>query len=126
MNHVEWSDVIIIGPGLGSDSETAKLVLKLVKNAGQTWGGHKLTYTDVYDMSKEGKLRLKIIEAGKDFAEAEVVIGGRISDHKGVNIPNAALPISSLSYLPAVKIAVFPAISPIDRMTGKIPELSFT
>jgi len=32
MNHVEWSDVIIIGPGLGSDSETAKLVLKLVKN----------------------------------------------------------------------------------------------
>ncbi len=35
-------------------------VLKLVKNAGQTWAGHKLTYTDVYDMSKEGKLRLKI------------------------------------------------------------------
>ena len=32
MNHVEWSDVIIIGPGLGSDSETAKLVLKLIKN----------------------------------------------------------------------------------------------
>ena len=45
----------------------------------------------------DGKLRLKIIQAGKDFAEAEVVIGGRISDHKGVNIPNAALPISSLS-----------------------------
>ena len=35
-------------------------VLELVKKAGQTWGGHKLTYTDVYDMSKEGKLRLKI------------------------------------------------------------------
>ena len=35
-------------------------VLKLVKNAGQTWAGHKLTYADVYDMSKEGKLRLKI------------------------------------------------------------------
>ena len=45
----------------------------------------------------DGKLRLKIIKAGKDFAEAEVVVGGRISDHKGVNIPNAVLPISSLS-----------------------------
>ena len=45
----------------------------------------------------DGKLRLKIIKASKDFAEAEVVVGGRISDHKGVNIPNAVLPISSLS-----------------------------
>ena len=35
-------------------------VLELVKKAGQVWGGHKLTYTDVFDMSKEGKLRLKI------------------------------------------------------------------
>ena len=45
----------------------------------------------------DGKLRLKIIETGENFAEAEVITGGQISDHKGVNIPNAVLPISSLS-----------------------------
>ncbi len=44
----------------------------------------------------DGKLRLKVTEAGKDYAEAEVITGGRVSDHKGVNVPNAVLPISSL------------------------------
>jgi len=44
----------------------------------------------------DGKLRLKVTESGKDYAEAEVITGGRVSDHKGVNVPNAVLPISSL------------------------------
>tara|TARA_B100000700_G_scaffold158155_1_gene175407 strand:+ start:43 stop:1521 length:1479 start_codon:yes stop_codon:yes gene_type:complete len=44
----------------------------------------------------DGKLCLKIIKAESQIAEAEVVTGGSISDHKGVNIPNAVLPISPL------------------------------
>lgn len=44
----------------------------------------------------DGKLRLTITEAGKDFAVAEVITGGPISDHKGFNVPNAVLPVTPL------------------------------
>jgi pyruvate kinase len=44
----------------------------------------------------DGKLRLRVTRAGEDFAETEVVTGGRLTNHKGVNVPNAVLPISSL------------------------------
>src|SRR5882672_3810075 len=45
----------------------------------------------------DGKVRLRIIEAGDDFAETEVVVGGPLSDHKGVNVPNVVLPISAVT-----------------------------
>ncbi len=45
----------------------------------------------------DGKLRLRVKEAGRDFAVTEVVTGGKLSNHKGVNVPNAVLPISALS-----------------------------
>jgi pyruvate kinase len=44
----------------------------------------------------DGKLRLTIVEAGKDFAVAEVINGGTISNHKGFNVPNAVLPVSPI------------------------------
>ena len=44
----------------------------------------------------DGKLRLRVTECGKDYAVTEIVTGGALSDHKGVNVPNAVLPISSL------------------------------
>ena len=44
----------------------------------------------------DGKLRLRVTRAGANFAEAEVITGGKLSDHKGVNVPNAMLPISAL------------------------------
>lgn len=44
----------------------------------------------------DGKLRLTVTECGKDFAVTEVVVGGVLSNHKGVNVPNAVLPISAL------------------------------
>ena len=34
---------------------------------------------------------------GKDFAETVVVTGGDLSDRKGVNVPNAVLPLSALT-----------------------------
>ncbi|GLQ27932.1 pyruvate kinase [Sulfitobacter pacificus] len=45
----------------------------------------------------DGKIRLKVIECGADFANCEVVIGGVISNRKGVNVPDVVLPLAALS-----------------------------
>ena len=45
----------------------------------------------------DGKVRLKITDCGPDFAETEVVVGGSLSNHKGVNVPQAVLPISAIT-----------------------------
>ncbi len=45
----------------------------------------------------DGKIRLKVIDCGEDFAETEVVTGGLLSNHKGVNVPSMLLELSSLT-----------------------------
>ncbi len=45
----------------------------------------------------DGHLRLKVKSCGKDFAETEVIVGGVISDRKGVNVPDVTLPIPALT-----------------------------
>lgn len=45
----------------------------------------------------DGKIRLSVIRHGKDFADTKVITGGPLSERKGVNIPNAVLPLSALS-----------------------------
>jgi pyruvate kinase len=45
----------------------------------------------------DGKVRLRITDCGPDFAETEVVVGGTLSNHKGVNLPQAVLPISAIT-----------------------------
>ncbi len=45
----------------------------------------------------DGKLKLTVMKAGTDFAECEVTVGGKISDRKGVNIPNALVRMSPLT-----------------------------
>ena len=45
----------------------------------------------------DGRLRLRVKKAGSDYAECEVVIGGKISDRKGVNVPDVVLPLSPLT-----------------------------
>lgn len=45
----------------------------------------------------DGKVRLRIIDCGADFAETEIVVGGTLSNHKGVNLPHAVLPISAIT-----------------------------
>ena len=45
----------------------------------------------------DGKVRLKVIESGPDFAETECLVGGTLSNHKGVNVPNVVLPISAVT-----------------------------
>ena len=45
----------------------------------------------------DGKIRLKVERCGPEFAETTVVTGGPLSDRKGVNVPNAVLPISAMT-----------------------------
>ena len=45
----------------------------------------------------DGKIRLNVKEVGKDHALCEVTAGGPLSNRKGVNVPNAVLPLSALT-----------------------------
>jgi pyruvate kinase len=45
----------------------------------------------------DGKLQLKVESFGPDHAVTRVVVGGRLSDHKGLNVPGVVLPISPLT-----------------------------
>jgi pyruvate kinase len=53
--------------------------------------------TDSDLLVNDGKIRLRVTDCGKGFAETVVIIGGEISNHKGVNVPGVVLPISSLT-----------------------------
>ncbi len=45
----------------------------------------------------DGKLELKVKKCGDDFADCTVVVGGTISNRKGVNVPDVVLPVAALS-----------------------------
>src|SRR5487761_2268417 len=45
----------------------------------------------------DGKLRLRVTRKRGDALETEVVVGGPLSDHKGVNVPDMVLPIPALA-----------------------------
>lgn len=48
-------------------------------------------------MIDDGRVRLQVIDCGADYATTRVIVGGRVSDHKGVNVPGVVLPISVLT-----------------------------
>ncbi len=45
----------------------------------------------------DGKLRLRVVHQRDDHLECEVMVGGALSDRKGVNVPDVALPIPALT-----------------------------
>ena len=45
----------------------------------------------------DGQIRLQIERVGRDYLMTKVIVGGVLSDHKGVNVPDVALPISALT-----------------------------
>ena len=45
----------------------------------------------------DGRLRLKVIDCGADWAETKVVVGGTLSNHKGVNVPSVLLDVSAVT-----------------------------
>ena len=45
----------------------------------------------------DGKMRLRVTRCSGDFAETEVLVGGVLSERKGVNVPDVVLPLSALT-----------------------------
>lgn len=45
----------------------------------------------------DGRIRLQVERFGPDFADTRVIIGGTLSDRKGVNVPGVVLPMSALT-----------------------------
>ena len=45
----------------------------------------------------DGKVRLRVVEVRGDDVVTEVVVGGRVSDHKGINLPGVAVSVPALS-----------------------------
>src|SRR5215469_15603568 len=45
----------------------------------------------------DGNIRLRVEKCDKDYAQTRVINGGNLSDRKGVNVPNAVLPLSPLT-----------------------------
>jgi pyruvate kinase len=45
----------------------------------------------------DGKVRLRVVACGADFADTEILVGGTLSNHKGVNVPGVVLAISAMT-----------------------------
>jgi pyruvate kinase len=45
----------------------------------------------------DGRLKLKVERTGQGYADTSVVLGGRLKDRKGVNLPGVILPLSPLT-----------------------------
>ncbi len=45
----------------------------------------------------DGRVRLKVLKRGDDWAEVEVLSGSKLSDRKGVAVPQAVIPVSALT-----------------------------
>ena len=45
----------------------------------------------------DGKVRLKVIEATKTKAVTEVIVAGRVSNRKGVSLPDTIIPVSTMT-----------------------------
>ena len=45
----------------------------------------------------DGKIVLNVTKADKNKIQTKVIVGGVLSDHKGVNVPDVVLPISALT-----------------------------
>jgi pyruvate kinase len=45
----------------------------------------------------DGRIRLEVTRQTPDFLDTRVIVGGRLTDHKGVNLPGLTLPIPALT-----------------------------
>ena len=57
----------------------------------------KVLKSGVHVILDDGKVRLEVVASGDGFAEAKVVFGDRLSDHKGVAVPGVTIPTSALT-----------------------------
>ncbi len=52
--------------------------------------GHRLLLDD-------GKIRLTVTKCAQDFAETKVEVGGKLSNRKGVSVPDSEIPVGALT-----------------------------
>ncbi|PXW68590.1 pyruvate kinase [Loktanella sp. PT4BL] len=65
----------------------------------------KLPHKEIFDalepgahlLVNDGKIKLRVKDCGATFANCEVIVGGTISNRKGVNVPDVILPLAALS-----------------------------
>ncbi|MBE0412349.1 pyruvate kinase [Yoonia sp.] len=65
----------------------------------------KLPHKEIFDalepgahlLVNDGKIKLRVKDCGATFADCEVIVGGTISNRKGVNVPDVVLPLAALS-----------------------------
>ncbi|MEM9785518.1 MAG: pyruvate kinase [Pseudomonadota bacterium] len=65
----------------------------------------KLPHKEIFDalepgahlLVNDGKIKLRVKDCAGDFANCEVIVGGTISNRKGVNVPDVTLPLAALS-----------------------------
>jgi pyruvate kinase len=75
---------------LKEKGDMARVTLPHKEILGTLQPGHTLLLDD-------GKIRLEVTRADGKSVETKVIVGGEISDRKGVNVPEVVLPVSSLT-----------------------------
>ncbi len=45
----------------------------------------------------DGRIRLEVVETGDDFIETQIIEGGELLSRKGVNVPDAVLPVAAMT-----------------------------
>lgn len=64
-----------------------------------------LPHQEIFDALKvgdelllnDGSIKLRVDECGNDYAKTTILVGGYLSGHKGVNLPNTQLPINAIT-----------------------------
>ncbi|QOZ25109.1 pyruvate kinase [Bradyrhizobium sp. CCBAU 51753] len=74
----------------GSDGDRSAIPLPHPEIFAAVAPGHDLLIDD-------GRIRVRVSSLGSDFIEAKVIVGGVISNHKGVNLPGTVLNVSPLT-----------------------------
>ncbi|MEN3349975.1 MAG: pyruvate kinase [Bradyrhizobium sp.] len=74
----------------GSDGDRSAIPLPHPEIFAAVAPGHDLLIDD-------GRIRVRVSGLGNDFMEAKVIVGGVISNHKGVNLPGTVLDVSPLT-----------------------------
>jgi pyruvate kinase len=90
------------GSRILKEGERVRLVRKV---AAEEPGDIPIPHPEVFSAIKmrhtllidDGKVRLRLLSVGDSTAEAMVVVGGEITDRKGVNLPDTILPIPAMT-----------------------------
>jgi pyruvate kinase len=84
-----------------SEGETVTLYAENVKAPENQEKAIPVAFAELFDCATngdrilldDGHLSLGVVETGKSFLRAQVLVGGRLSSHKGINLPGVRLTI---------------------------------